>query len=133
MPTVMYECIGCQVQFSKAEGHSCTGYQAQQQRERERAATPTRMTTCVKCEISYDPAGGPHVCPDTRVPNPLYPSNEDNWRHRAENMRCQTCMWFVPKTEKLGRCRANAPTIKGWPAMFPTDWCGEHKLDENKI
>ena len=64
---------------------------------------------------------------------PRSPAEVDNWQHRAENMRCQTCMWYVPKNEKIGRCRYNAPTIKGWPAMFPTDWCGQHKIDENKV
>ncbi len=70
---------------------------------------------------------------------------EDNWKHRSENMKCRTCMFFVPKElslsktrEKeerrvLGRCRRSAPTMKGWPAIFQTDWCGDHKLDENKI
>lgn len=59
---------------------------------------------------------------------------EDNWIHRAENMKCATCMWYVPKGDgKIGRCRHCAPTIKGWPAMFPTDWCGQHKLDEDKL
>ncbi len=68
---------------------------------------------------------------------------EDNWQHRAANMRCWTCMYWVPKTplEKaeedehppLGRCRRNAPTMKGWPVMWGDDWCGEHELDENKI
>ncbi len=71
----------------------------------------------------------------------------DNWKHRAANMRCCTCMSFVlkaaccrdsedtaPETERaIGRCRHNAPTMKGWPVMFSDDWCGEHKLDENKI
>jgi len=58
---------------------------------------------------------------------------EDNWIHRSENMICETCMFFVEKNDKIGRCRRNAPTMKGWPALFPEDWCGEHKLDENKI
>ena len=58
----------------------------------------------------------------------------DNWHHRADNMLCKTCMYFVEKhNKKIGRCRRNAPTIKGFPALFPTDWCGEHKIDENKI
>lgn len=64
----------------------------------------------------------------------------DNWAHRSENMKCKTCMFFVPKRKKenpnsydIGRCRINAPTMKGWPVMFVNDWCGEHKLDENKI
>ena len=33
----------------------------------------------------------------------------------------------------LGRCRRYAPTMNGWPAVFSTDWCGNHKMDENKI
>lgn len=63
----------------------------------------------------------------------------DNWKHRSSNMLCQTCMWFVPKFQEhpnaaiIGRCRMHAPTLKGWPAMFPTDWCGDHKLDETKL
>jgi len=72
----------------------------------------------------------------------------DNWKHRSENMNCKTCMWFMPKivTEvgsqsgvvrqipcDLGRCRRHAPTLGGWPAVFVNDWCGDHKLDENKI
>lgn len=71
----------------------------------------------------------------------------DNWRHRSKKMRCGTCMYFVPKipSEKtailmkeddipiLGRCRRRAPTMNGWPVQFENDWCGDHKLDENKI
>ena len=33
----------------------------------------------------------------------------------------------------LGRCRRHAPTMGGFPAVFEQDWCGDHKLDENKI
>ena len=33
----------------------------------------------------------------------------------------------------LGRCRRHAPTRKGWPAIFSADWCGDHKIDEDKI
>jgi len=57
----------------------------------------------------------------------------DNWKHRSKNMLCNTCMWYVPKTDKIGRCRKNAPSISGWPVMRPTDFCGEHKLDEEKL
>lgn len=51
-------------------------------------------------------------------------------------------MWFVAKTENipndeerghLGRCRRHAPTMAGYPVVFETDWCGDHKLDETKI
>jgi len=51
-------------------------------------------------------------------------------------------MWFVPKLHegakegdvmRLGRCRKHAPTLDGYPAVMPSDWCGDHKLDENKL
>ena len=59
---------------------------------------------------------------------------EDNWEHRSEGMKCKTCIFFVFKNPPtVGRCRINAPTLKGWPVMFPDDWCGEHRLDENKV
>jgi hypothetical protein len=29
------------------------------------------------------------------------------------------------------RCKKNAPTIKGYPAVYPNDdWCGEHKISK---
>jgi hypothetical protein len=87
--------------------------------------------------------------------------SEDNWapnrHHRTNEMKCETCMWFVSKDPEpdpevearmaavmegehglkyrgpLGRCRRRAPTISGFPAVFGTDWCGDHKIDENKI
>lgn len=82
---------------------------------------------------------------------------KDNWKHRSKGMRCKTCVFFVPKvadcrpiTAKevvesvgafpevapsydLGRCRRHAPTMSGWPSMFANDWCGDHRLDENKL
>lgn len=63
----------------------------------------------------------------------------DPWKHRVEGMRCKTCMWFAAKEPRiegptnLGRCRRHAPTISGYPAVFVNDWCGDHKLDENKV
>lgn len=67
---------------------------------------------------------------------------DDNWEHRSANMGCDNCMWFVGKRQrmqkegdffKIGRCRRHAPTMSGWPVMFANDWCGDHKLDENKV
>ena len=61
----------------------------------------------------------------------------DNWVHRSEGMRCLTCMFFVPKYDQpptgdeeidKGRCRRRAPTMSGFPVVFHTDWCGDHKL-----
>ncbi len=79
--------------------------------------------------------------------------NADPWKHRSTGMKCATCMWFVekavehfplganggptnpnpnPKNEQFGRCRRHAPTMQGYPVVFGHDWCGDHKLDENK-
>lgn len=87
---------------------------------------------------------------------------KDLWKNRSDNMKCKTCMYFVPKipflgfpeehiTEDelsdeelrkaaskspvyhLGRCRRHAPAMNGWPVMFVNDDCGDHKLDENKF
>ena len=66
---------------------------------------------------------------------------EDNWVHRSEGMVCATCMFYVPKALRdeadgvsdVGRCRRHAPTMSGFPVVFETDWCGDHKLDEEKI
>jgi hypothetical protein len=56
-------------------------------------------------------------------------------------MRCRTCIWFVEKVragiptepvERVGRCRRHAPTMGGYPVVYISDWCGDHRLDENK-
>lgn len=64
----------------------------------------------------------------------------DPWVDRSDGMRCKKCIWFVPKrpTEEsdvynVGRCRRHAPTMGGYPVVFVNDWCGDHRLDENKI
>jgi hypothetical protein len=69
--------------------------------------------------------------------------NSDPWVHRSSGMRCKTCLWFVSKepqaltvtvkSHELGRCRRHAPTMGGYPVVYMTDWCGDHRLDENKI
>lgn len=66
--------------------------------------------------------------------------SQDPWEYRKAGMRCKTCMWFVEKVKEqqnekgeLGRCRRRAPSMNGYPVVFETDWCGDHKLDENKI
>ena len=67
---------------------------------------------------------------------------EDPWVHRSEGMRCRTCIWFVSKvTDRpvkpdapiVGRCRRHAPTMGGYPVVYQTDWCGDHRIDENKV
>ena len=70
----------------------------------------------------------------------------DPWKHRSDGMRCKTCMSFVKKDSviadekakqdprgRLGRCRKHAPVMNGYPVVFEMDWCGDHKLDEDKL
>jgi len=61
--------------------------------------------------------------------------NEDPWKHRADMMKCKTCMWFMEKGKAdFGRCRRRAPVVgEGYPAVFSNDWCGDHKIDERKL
>ena len=69
-------------------------------------------------------------------------ANADPWANRSAGMKCKTCMWFVPKIKDgtrdgvsydLGRCRKHAPTMTGYPAVWVNDFCGDMKIDENKI
>ena len=65
-------------------------------------------------------------------------SGQDLWKHRSLGMRCATCMWFVLKETEgtaanIGRCRRHAPTMAGYPVVFNTDWCGDHKLKESAL
>ncbi len=62
--------------------------------------------------------------------------------NRRSGLKCSTCMWFsikvqsspsAPASPVFGRCQRHAPTISGYPAVFGGDWCGDHKLDENKL
>ena len=68
---------------------------------------------------------------------------DDPWIHRSAGLRCETCLWFIVKEStrptrpdprgKIGRCRRRAPSMNGYPVVFQTDWCGDHKLDEEKL
>ena len=76
---------------------------------------------------------------NTGSAKPVQFNSKDPWIHRSETMLCRTCMYFVPKelsaprlASPIGRCRRHAPTMSGYPVVFPTDWCGDHKLDENR-
>ena len=61
--------------------------------------------------------------------------NKDPWIHRGEGMRCHSCMWYAPKGDTLviGRCRRHAPTMGGYPVVYPDDWCGDHKMNEEVV
>lgn len=65
----------------------------------------------------------------------------DNWKHRSVSMLCGKCMYWVekplsklatPDVVPIGRCRRRAPELGGWPAVYANDWCGDHKIDEEK-
>jgi hypothetical protein len=71
----------------------------------------------------------------------------DRW-DRKTDFGCSSCMFYVPKIEhssgadvppatsvgaEEGRCRRQAPTMKGYPVVFSDDWCGEHKRGSNPI
>jgi len=63
----------------------------------------------------------------------------DNWKHKSDNMICKTCMYYMKKhicletSIEVGRCKRNAPSNIGFPVVFPSDWCGEHKIDHEKL
>ena len=59
--------------------------------------------------------------PETHINTDVH----DPWKHRSEGMKCKTCMFHVNF-----RCRRHAPTMQGYPAVYPDDWCGDHKLDK---
>ena len=49
----------------------------------------------------------------------------DNWQNRQSNMSCESCMHYCNY-----RCRRHAPTMQGFPAVYLSDWCGDHKMDK---
>ena len=64
-------------------------------------------------------------------------NNIDNWKNRSTEMICESCAFFVEKGlsvwgSDIGRCRRHAPTMSGFPVVFPKDWCGDHRLKTNK-
>ena len=57
-------------------------------------------------------------------------------QNETDGMSLQNMPSIAPthaSQRRLGRCRRHAPTLGGWPAIYDADWCGDHKLDENKL
>lgn len=82
----------------------------------------------------------PQVNPENISTTNIGQKNLDPWAHRSDGMRCGTCIWYVKKVlrpglgeSSIGRCRRHAPTMNGYPVVYMTDWCGDHRLDENKV
>lgn len=91
----------------------------------------------VENSIKYECESIKEILIENKVAKIRNDSDEDNWKHRSSKMTCSTCMWYMPKKNskgesKLGRCRRHAHDGSGWPVQFPGDWCGDHKIDENK-
>lgn len=87
-----------------------------------------------KDQGKYDPFGA------KKGPEPT--GDKDPWKHRSSGMKCSTCMWYVEKVvppvtkvgyQHVGRCRRHAPSMGGYPVVYPADWCGDHRLDEMKL
>ncbi len=54
----------------------------------------------------------------------------DPW-DRKSTLCCLTCCVYAPKEDSIGRCRRHAPTMQGYPVVYPHDWCGDHKFGSN--
>lgn len=83
----------------------------------------------------------------------MHTATADPWANRTAGMRCRSCLYCAikcgqpipPRTAmevsmmepdprgRIGRCRRHAPTMNGYPVVFETDWCGDHKMDETKL
>lgn len=66
--------------------------------------------------------------PYKQMPAEVPPS--DNWDKNWRNfLKCEFCMFYTNY-----RCRRNAPRGQdGWSAVYPTDWCGQHKMDKSTM
>jgi len=57
---------------------------------------------------------------------------KDKWDMTSYS--CESCRFYVPKDEFIGRCRRHAPTLDGYPVVFPrADFCGDHKIGQNPL
>ena len=61
--------------------------------------------------------------------------NPDSGACRSVMTKCATCVWYAPtgSTQSIGRCRRHAPTMNGYPVVFFSDWCGDQKMDVEKL
>lgn len=90
-----------------------------------------RGVSCGEWRAPEGHARAAAVAPPKLLPKETSPPAADNWSDRS-TMVCETCLHFAPQKpgSPAGRCRRRSPGADGagWPAVMPTDWCGEHKI-----
>lgn len=83
---------------------------------------------CSTCMWYVPKVGDLYAVLQDGVRMPLLPSPHHVAQESADAMRKA----YVAKTFEVvptkGRCRRHAPTMGGYPVVFPDDWCGDHKL-----
>ena len=86
------------------------------------------METLTEEDSRHTPLSGVVNSVTGATPQVVTPQT-DNWANRAIGMVCDTCAYYTNT-----RCRRNAPVVQhGWPAVFRTDWCGQHKMTKDRI
>ncbi len=51
--------------------------------------------------------------------------SKDNWDLTTGTRICVNCEYYINM-----RCRRHAPTLAGYPAVYPDDWCGDFKFEK---
>jgi hypothetical protein len=44
--------------------------------------------------------------------------------HFHDSLTCSNCHWHTGG--HVGHCRRNSPGPRGFPIVYPLDWCGEY-------
>jgi hypothetical protein len=52
----------------------------------------------------------------------------DNWEKKDVEMICANCISYINF-----RCRKHAPTTSGFVPVYPSDWCGDHRLSKDTM
>lgn len=138
------------IKFDSEVSHAAQEGQFQEDDQREYPHRDERGPTAEAGHRDHHEQGGEGEAKDSQAGEEVMDEATmkglvpDPWKHRSDGMRCKTCMWFALKDGgpayastdprgAIGRCRRHAPTMGGYPVVFEKDWCGDHKLDENKL
>jgi hypothetical protein len=89
-----------------------------------------------KSEIVGGTVRGADICPEAEQEgwmdkqSSVAPTSValDNWAPQSTFI-CELCMYW-----RNQRCRRHSPAgQEGWPATFPTDFCGDHKMSKQQM